>query len=302
MSSLKKTYKYGLLAFLIIGLKPVFAQELDSLKIIHEGYDSELYDSKLVKEIKIKQKLFKKNYREFLQQAIDSCIYYNADIIKVNKYVPRDEVIFKQDVLIADLYQVDRIYKDTIFNTINEMNLKREKNRTFFQKLTRTYPSPKKEEKEPFLVRIKSVESDSIRKSFLDIGGGVGIEYLALLYNINASADFYLLNLKNTKVSISNRSGIIAGISPGVIYYTFPSIKYQQNFYGYWLALSLGREYGKIVTGIDKDNYHLDFRIDLGLRIYNKPRSSIEFYVPIRIGEQFPWYFTGISMNYYYKL
>lgn len=163
-----------------------------------------------------------------------------------------------------------------------------------------SYEHPK--ENNSLFQRLKSIESDSINWPIIEIGGGAGLEYFALLYNLNIAADLYLINRKNYKISISNRSGLIAGIGPGALIYTFPSIKYQQNISNYWLLLGIGREYGKIVSGfdIDNENYQLDYRIDLGLRIYNSANSSVEFYVPIRGGDRFPWYFTGLSVNYYF--
>ena len=152
--------------------------------------------------------------------------------------------------------------------------------------------------------QLKSIPSSAINRNYLELGGGAGIEDFGLLYNINVSTDLYLLRCKNSRISLANRTGLMGGIAPGVIYYTYPSIKFQQNIFNYWLLFNIGREYGRIKSGFDvsDENYQLDFRIDIGLRIYRKANSAIEVYIPIRIGEAFPWYLTGVSMNYYFGI
>ncbi|MEM8528895.1 MAG: hypothetical protein AAGG68_29945 [Bacteroidota bacterium] len=173
-----------------------------------------------------------------------------------------------------------------------------------FDRYLGSYPI-KKEDKTPkklLIDRVRSVSSDSIPRAWIDVGGGGGIEYFALMYNMNLSVDFHIMNLKNAKLSLSNRTGLYGGIAPVGIFYTYPAIKYQQNISNVWLALSFGREYGNISSGESNiRNYQLDFRFDVGLKIYDTSRFSTELYVPVRIGNAFPWYFTGINMTCYYR-
>ena len=141
-------------------------------------------------------------------------------------------------------------------------------------------------------------------KSILDLGGGGSLEYLALMMNLNLAADFYFLNFENVKLSISNRSGFVGGIAPWGLIYTYPSIKYQQNISGYWLTFNLGREYGNFISGNENsyDNYQVDYRIDIGLRIYKSSHHCIEFFVPIRKNAPHTFYSIGIGLNHYYRI
>ena len=302
---MKKTIRtYGLLLICQMLLNSTFGQKTYLPKIIHYGYDTKLFESKLVSELSINQGIFKKSYPKLIDEIIDSCYVYNCDFIKINTY--KDDAQYKQPILTTALYQTDEIHRLKIFGSIDSLNQQREDKRNFIRRITGTYPKPKNEteEKIPFSERIRSIEAESIRKSLFEVGGGIGIEYFALLYNINAAADINLVDRKKFKINISNRTGVIGGIAPGVIIYTFPSVKYQHNVSNYWFVLNVGREYGKILNGFysENENYQLNYRIDLGLRIFRSKNSIIEFYIPIRSGEIFPWYFTGLNLNYYYKI
>jgi len=304
-----------LLIFLFTTLN-LFGQEKDKkVHIINFENDVELYNSELIKEIRIKKKFRKKTYQRLIDQVVDSTKIYGGDCIKITYYDDSDNVQMESKFkwpnhLVAEIYNLNPQYKNTIISEINRIKAERDsifENRTAWQKLWNIDPikraKEKKENKASFKEFFQSLPNDSIKSGFFEIGGMGGVDYLFLMANLNVSAELYIIPGKSNKISLSNRSGGLAGIAPTVIVYTYPSLKYHHRISNLWATISFGRAYTAYYDGIEEEwqNREIDYRVDIGLRVYKKRQMSFEIYFPIRIDNEIPAYFTGPNINYYYK-
>lgn len=297
-------YKYLIIFILYMCGCTCIAQSTDSIRVLHYGYDTELYDSHILSEVSQKQRILKKHYSGMLEEAIDSCAAHGGDLVRVTKYIDDDVITYGSEIFVAELVKTDPNHRDAIYSSIDSITHVRSSNRSFFQKLLGIYPQTHKPRHSPLVSTLRSIPADSIHNGILDVGGGVNLDFIILMANLNTSADLYFLNHNKVKLSLSHRSGVVLGIAPAMWIYTAPAIKYQQNISNVWIALSYGREYGRIYYGGDQEseNYQMDHRIDVGLRVYKEPRGSVEFYIPFRIGDRFPLSYTGVGFNVYYRL
>ncbi len=311
--------KYAIILILFIVTINLYGQVKDENVHVVNYYDStNLYNSELLKEIRIKKNLLKKTYETLVDQAIDSAILYGGNCIQITYYDGSDALKLEQDFrwsnyMIANIYRLNSKYSDTIISEIERLKAKRDsifENRTVWQILFDINPilvereRIKKENSKPSKAFYLSISSDSIKSGIVEIGGGGGFDYLFLMMNLNVSAEFYLFQGRSNKVSISNKSGLLFGIAPIQLYYTYPAIKYHFDISDIWFTVSFGREFYTYYNIEKKDwlSQTVDYRLDFGFRIYETDRISIEYYIPIRIGNVIPSYYSGISMNLYYKL
>jgi len=287
-----------------------FAQVEEEIYIINIEDRIDLSHSPPIAKINIKRKLSKKTYQTLTSQVMDSIKFYKGDCAKIIYYDDGAAVEMEKnwkwpDYIRAEIYSLNADYKDVVISEIKHNQKIRDsilENRTAWQKIFNIDPVKKEKEKHASKWAVKeffkSIPSDSIKKGFFEIGGMGGADYLFLLANINLSSDLYLINSRSNKISINNKLGVLAGF--GLILYDYPSIKYHRRISNSWITISFGREFNKYRSA-DQWSYRvIDYRIDLGLKMYKRKNLAMEIYLPLRIDDEIPVYFTGPSINWTY--
>jgi len=294
----------------------LFSQtEIPEVLVINYIDSIDLSESTLIKEIRIKRKIFNKPYEKLVEHLIDSTKTYGGNCLKINYFDDGDTIHMEKNwkwpiYLKASIHDLDASKRDRVFQELqrieNELDSIYE-NRTEWQKFFNVDPIKKakekklrKEEAEEFF---KSIETDSIKKGIFEIGGLGGMDYLICM-NINLTAGLYVFNGKSNKLSINYKTGFLMCIG-GNAYYQYPALKYHRRISNHWITASLGREFDIIYSRSGQEKHKVDYRVDVGLKMYKQKNLAMEIYFPLRINNvridsKIPIYFTGPSMNWTY--
>ncbi len=148
---------------------------------------------------------------------------------------------------------------------------------------------------------LRSIPTDKITKCFVEFGGGVGADYLILWGSFNANLNIYPIQFKHFKMSINNEVGIM--LPWARILYYYPSTQIHFPIKDYWFLIGVGREYTEVKNSSDEIfNRVVDYRIDLGLKVYASDYFTTTFTVPIRIDDEITAYYTGILIKINFRI
>lgn len=293
----------------------VFAQA-DSMVVFQICDDVDLSDSLLVQKLTLRSKsiLFQAGYDKDVSRMVKMASEY-GNCLKITDFCFEGFEDAPQACpfgLKGDVYRIDSKSLDSLRLLANQYHenrpnwMKKRKLKYWIKKdeywanlgFDCSVGIEKKERaslREEFLV---GLPVDSISKSHLEIGFVEGGDYL-LFGSVGVEVAVYVYDGASFKLSVNNKAGWLLGF--GSLNYDYPSIKLHARRSNIWLTSSLGREFTHVFTQGGGFYRTIDYRLDLGLRVFKKSHSANEISVPIRFDDELPVFFTGVLFIHSYR-
>ncbi|HHB78093.1 MAG TPA: hypothetical protein ENK85_02525 [Saprospiraceae bacterium] len=282
----------------------LFAQAEDFL-IFNIDEEIELSGQTFIGDLVIRRKRLIENpkpYSRYIAQAVDSVKRNGGNCLKVTGYCQSSKIQYPggrcSAYLMAKMYRIDTMSWDSLSllgSRYKQSYRQRNLDLIDFMLPKSVFSLRRRQNKGvPEVPFFKGIPIDFVSDGRFEIGVTAGLDYL-LLFNGGIVADVFVVNGRSFKLSLNNKAGFMIGF--GALLYEYPSVKIHARYSNIWFTSSFGREFTRVA--IDENNYYnrtIDYRMDLGVKMYKRKNESIELSVPLRVDEEIPIFLTGVQL------